>query len=274
MSGVIKRPILRYHGGKFLLAKWIISHFPKHRIYCEPFGGAASVLLQKERAYSEVYNDLDIEVVNLFKVCRERGQELITNLSNTPFARKEFELSYIKTDDEIEQARRTVIRSFMGFGSASASGRKTGFRSNSNRSGTTPAHDWKNFPEALSGIIERLQGVVIENRDAFEIIRQHDTSETLFYLDPPYTLDSRCNGQKTKSYRYEMKDEQHIELCKMLNQLKGVCIVSGYDNSIYNDLLKDWSKVKKSWFSDGAKKRVEVLWLSPNYPQHSQMKLM
>lgn len=135
-----RRPILRYHGGKWLLAEWIISNFPPHRVYVEPFGGAASVLLQKRRTYAEIYNDLDGEVVNLFRVVRDDGLRLRQMLELTPFARDEFKLSYETSDDPIEQARRTVVRSFMGFGSNSHN-KLTGFRSNSNRSGTTPAHD-------------------------------------------------------------------------------------------------------------------------------------
>ena len=139
----VGRPILRYHGGKWMLAPWIISHFPEHRTYVEPFGGAASVLLQKPRTYSEVYNDLDGEIVNLFRVVRDNGAALIEKLKLTPFARQEYRLSFETCDDALEQARRTVIRSFMGFGSnALARGIKSGFRGNSSRSGTTPAHDW------------------------------------------------------------------------------------------------------------------------------------
>lgn len=137
----LKRPILRYHGGKWRLAKWIISRFPQHRIYVEPFSGAASVLLQKPRCYAEVINDLDNELVNLFQVVRDSGHELISKLELTPFSRSEFLASYEQSNNPLEQARRTIVRSFQGFGS-NAHGRLTGFRSNSNRSGTTPSHDW------------------------------------------------------------------------------------------------------------------------------------
>src|SRR6266576_1049473 len=103
----VERPILRYHGGKFVLAPWIISHFPEHRVYVEPYGGAASVLLRKERSYAEVYNDLDSEIVNLFRVARDNGKELIRVLALTPFAREEYQAAWEATDDPLEQARRT-----------------------------------------------------------------------------------------------------------------------------------------------------------------------
>ena len=86
----ITRPILRYHGGKFIMGDWIIRHFPSHRVYTEPFGGAASVLLQKDRSYGEVYNDMDGEIVNLFRVVRSQGQDLIGLLELTPFSRDDY----------------------------------------------------------------------------------------------------------------------------------------------------------------------------------------
>ena len=121
----VTRPAMRYYGGKWLLAPWIIGHFPAHRTYVEPFGGAASVLLRKPRSAAEVYNDLDGEIVNMFRVLRSPAQarELIRLVRLTPFARTEYEDAYLSDGDPIEQARRTLLRSFAGFGADSANGR-------------------------------------------------------------------------------------------------------------------------------------------------------
>lgn len=224
------RPVLRWHGGKWRLAPWIIAHLPPHRVYVEPFGGAASVLLRKPRAYAEVYNDLDDEVVTLFRVLQDARQaaRLIALLELTPFARAEFELATVPSDDPIERSRRLVIRAFMGFGSnahaatavalkngfrshtrgVATAGRSTGFRANSNRSGTTPAQDWLNYPDALRRTVERLRGVIVEHRDAARVIAQHDGPETLHYVDPPYLPETRSPANKYdmkyRMYRHEL----------------------------------------------------------------------
>ncbi len=265
-----RRPAVRYHGGKWKLAPWIIGRFPPHRVYVEPYGGGASVLLRKPRAYAEIYNDLDGEIVNLFKVLRDQGEELIRQVSLTPFARDEFELSYMETDDHLERARRTVIRSFQGFGSAAASGKKTGFRFNSNRSGTTPAHDWANYPKALGALIERLSGVVIENTLAVDVLRAVDSLDALHYVDPPYVGSTRDGGS---DYRYEMTDEDHRALADCLKSLKGMVILSGYDCDLYRELYGGWHKVERQAFADGARARVECLWLNESAAKHQQGQL-
>lgn len=254
------RPIVRYHGGKWKLAPWIIEHFPSHKVYLEPFGGAASVLLRKERSYAEVYNDLDGDMVNLFRVARDHGDALLQRLRLTPFAREEFASAYEPTDDPVERARRTVVRAFMGFGGAAVTGKSTGFRSNSNRSGTTPAHDWANYPTALSAVIDRLQGVVLENRDAIGLLPTHDGPETLIYVDPPYVASTRDRGT---DYRHELSDAQHRSLADALHAAEGMVVVSGYPCPLYdNDLYSDWYRVERMAFADGARARVEVLWLN------------
>lgn len=260
------RPTLRYHGGKWMLAPWIISHLPQHRIYVEPFGGAASVLLRKPPAYSEVYNDLDGEVVNLFQVLRDSIQSkmLVRALYLTPYARHEFDLSYESCDDPVEMARRTVFRSFAGFSSAANGQYKTGFRSNSNRSGTAPAHDWANYPECLQVVIERLRGVVIENKDAFSVIELHDSPETVFYCDPPYVHSTRCQRSSVGAYRYELSDDDHSRLSDLLKSVQGMVVLSGYPCELYDRLYADWRCIQKTARADGARERVECLWLSPN----------
>jgi DNA adenine methylase len=272
----LTRPVLRYHGGKWRLAPWVISHFPEHRVYVEPFGGAASVLMRKPRCYAEVYNDLDGEIVNVFRLMRDpetadRLRELITL---TPYAREEFLAAYEACEEPLERARRTIAKSFMGFTSASIhdeypAGMRTrasvwkaptGFRSNSNRSGTTPAHDWSHYPDQIAQFCQRLRGVVIENRSAIEVIKTHDTHDCLHYVDPPYPMETRDKGS---DYRFELTDEQHRELGEVLRSVKGMVILSSYPSEMYAELYGDWRCIQRKALADGAKPRTECLWLNP-----------
>ncbi|MGE0232685.1 MAG: DNA adenine methylase [Flavobacteriaceae bacterium] len=260
MSGP-NRPVLRWHGGKWLLAPWIISHFPPHRVYVEPFGGAGSVLMRKQPAYAEIWNDLDGEVVNIFRVLRSPdAHRLVDALRLTPFSRCEFQEAYEADDDPIERARRLVIRSFMGFGS-NGHNRITGFRANSNRSGTTPAHDWVNYPDSLVQVINRLSGVTVESKDAKAVMAQHDGPETLHYVDPPYVFETRAD--LSKDYAHELTDGDHSELLVFLRGLAGMVILSGYPSALYDDALADWRRVERDALADGAAKRTEVLWINP-----------
>lgn len=273
----LTRPVLRYHGGKWKLAPWIISHFPPHRVYVEPFGGGASVLMRKPRSYAEVYNDRWGTVVNVFRVLRDKemAKELKRQLELTPFARDEFvdcgddQLSAIT--DPVEMARRTILRSFAGFGSASTNAAfATGFRANSNRSGTTPAHDWANYPVQIERFVERLQGVIVENKDAADVIHQHDAPSTLFYVDPPYLHSTRQMSRGNAAYAHEMNDDDHRALAATLRSASGMVILSGYPCDLYDrELYPDWRRVQRRAHGDGAVDRTEVLWLSPRASIHS-----
>ena len=274
ISNDVQRPPMRYHGGKWILAPWIVEHFPRHRVYVEPFGGGASVLMRKVRSYAEVYNDAWGDVVNVFQVLRDHGQELAELLHLTPFARDEFERTSEPTDDPIEQARRTIFRSMAGFGSAAVNGKyATGFRANSNRSGTTPARDWFNYPDHVVSFTERLRGVVIENRDAWEVMQAHDGLETLHYVDPPYVHDTRNMARGNAAYEVEMTDEQHIELLSNLRTLDGMVVLSGYRSDLYDGRLRDWTRVDRAAKADGSRDRVESLWLNPAASQYGQQRL-
>lgn len=260
----ITRPLVRYHGGKYKLADWIISHFPPHKVYTESFGGGGSVLLKKPRSYAEIYNDLDGEIVNLFKVVRDNGQQLTDKLKLTPFAREEFESAYIKSDDPIEQARKTVVKSFMGFGSTSIMEKDhkgSGFRTGSTNKQISafPAGEWPSYAENLPSIVQRMRGVLIENKDAKLIMSSHDGEETLHYVDPPYVFSTRDKGD---DYKHELSDDQHKELAVFLRGLKGKVVLSGYSSAMYDELYSGWSRVEIAALADKAKKRTEVLWMN------------
>ncbi|MDG4811895.1 DNA adenine methylase [Hydrogenovibrio sp. 3SP14C1] len=264
----VTSPIMRYHGAKWRLAPWVIQFFPKHKYYVEAFGGSAAVLMQKERSYGEVYNDLDQDIFNLFKVLRDRSQtkELIRLCELTPFSRDEFELAYEKTDCPIEKARRTLFRAYAGFGSASATKGKSGFRTDIFRNYKNPTHLWTELPGKLDMFTNRLASVQVENKNALDLIEKYDTEQTLFYLDPPYVLDTRT-ARAYGYYREEMTDDQHDQLIDLILQLKGFVIISGYDHEIYDRLLNNgWKKRQKSSrisSNRGTETRIECLWMNP-----------
>lgn len=268
----VSRPVLRYHGGKWRLAPWIISYFPEHRIYCEPFGGGGSVLMRKPRAYAEIYNDLDGEIVNVFRVLQNPMLAccLRQMLELTPYAREEFQLSYEPAADPVEQARRTIIRAFMGYSSDSATrGSDTGFRTTNFKSGRHASGDWINYPPAIETFIDRLRGVVIDNRDALELIPLIDSPQALFYIDPPYPYSTREKNSAGRAYKAEMTDEDHARLIECVKSLKGMVIISSFMNDLYTRGLEGWPMVQKSTTGQsgnghGYKVNVECLWLSPN----------
>ncbi|HVA26598.1 MAG TPA: DNA adenine methylase [Candidatus Baltobacteraceae bacterium] len=279
------RPVLRYLGGKWKLAEWIISYFPSHRIYTEAFGGAASVLMQKTPSFGEVYNDLDSEIVNVFQVLRDPtlADRLRTQIELTPFARTEFDDTYEgrgECDDPVERARRTIARAKMGYGSDSYNAkRKSGFRASANRNGTLPSHDWRNYPREIVGFVERLRGVIIENRDALDTIKYHDRADALHYVDPPYVARTRGRSQR---YRHELDDEGHRELATLLNSVRGMVVLSGYYfdskgnivNPLYDELYPGWQRIDYQTFADGALPKTESLWLSPSTSANIQPRLI
>lgn len=265
MNHPLRRPPVRYHGGKWRLAPWIISHFPQHRVYVEPFGGGAGVLLRKERSYAEIYNDLSRCIVNVFQVLRDQPDEFERLLRMTPFARDEFVAACSgEPQAQVEAARQTVLRSFMGFGSSAVTNKyRTGFRANSNRLGTIPAHDWCKYPDHVRHFAERLRGVIIENRDYRKVIAQQDGPDTLFYCDPPYVRSTRT-GANRHEYEHEMSDSDHVVFAECVRELQGMAIVSGYRCDLYDDLFRGWERVDRKTYADGARPRTESLWLSPN----------
>lgn len=263
----VSRPALRYHGGKFRLAPWLLQFFPEHSVYTEAFGGAAGVLLQKPRAHGEVYNDLDGDVVNFFRQLRGpiARAHLEVAIRETPYARVEFEEAWLPTDDELERARRLCIRAQMGFGSAGATKGTTGLRVDLKRRFTTAQQDWASYPAAIAAAGERFSGVLIENRPAVDVLQQHDGPDTLHFVDPPYVFETRVM-RKGGGYRHELSNEDHVDLLGVLVELQGIVVLCGYATELYDEALAGWRRFEtqsRISASRGTVLRTEVVWLNP-----------
>lgn len=248
--------LVRYHGGKVRMADKIIGLFPAHDCYIEPFGGGAAVLLAKPRARLEVYNDLDGDMVALFRVLRDSPDALADAVGSTPFAREEHELSYLEAADDLERARRVLVRSHFGHGSSGIH-RATGFRAAGMRAGTLPVHGWMTLPDTIRIAAERMRGVVIERRPALQVMQAHDAKDVLHYVDPPYLPETRDKG---RDYRHEMTRSDHIGLLDALRQMRGNVVLSGYASSLYDEALDGWRRIEIAARADRAAPRTEVIW--------------
>jgi DNA adenine methylase len=259
----IPRPAFVYFGGKFRLADRLIALMPPHDIYCEPFGGAASVLLRKPPALIEVHNDLSGDIYNFFTVLRSDafGPVLMEKLRLTPYSRREFEEALASEDpDPVERARAfyTIVLMSINHGAKNV---PTDF--------LFPRLDqcsdtWKIYSggiENLSLVRERLGRVVLENRDALMTIRDYDRPGTLFYCDPPYIMKTRKTGRK---YLHDMTDEDHVALAETLRSVKGMAMVSGYRCDLYDRLYEGWRRVDFQTINLASKRVTDSVWLSPN----------
>lgn len=247
----------RYPGGKARLSSWVISHFPRHKIYVEPFGGAAGVLLNKAPSPLEVYNDLNSDLVTFFSVLRdkEKAAEFIRRLRLTPYAREEYCSFYpMPEGDDIERARALIVRAGMGIGPCGAiSANSTGFSADAKKIRKN-AKGFVNRVEKMSEIAERFRSVVIEHRDALELIPHYDTPDTLWYLDPPYN----CGY----SFRYRADVDQKAML-GAFKKVSGYVVLSGYENKLYADELAGWHVETRANHNFAHQVKKECLWLSP-----------
>ena len=259
------RPVLKYFGGKWKIAPWIVEHLPPHVTYVEPFGGAASVLMRKPRSSLEIYNDLDAEVVNVFRVlrCEKDAKELKRVVKLTPFAERELIDSYEgEPTCRIERARRVVVRSFMGLVNNSIHERHPYLHKR-------PA-EWCNWPDHIERFTDRLQGVILVARPAIEVIKRWDSADTLFYVDPPYHPDSRV----LREYNHELTAEDHTELAEVLHSCEGSVVMSGYKGATTN-LYNDWRSVSRKAVAAGGKQggvnRTELLWINTKERNQTEM---
>lgn len=255
-----------WYGGKYSHLNWLLPLLPRTRHYCEPFGGSAAVLLNREPSPVETYNDLHSEVVNFFRVLRSQKEDLIEAIGLTPFSREEFEIACEPSEglSDLERARRFYILARQvrtGLAQKASGGRWAHCLLTSRAEMAGAVSRWLGSIEDLPAIAQRLLRVQIEHAPAIEVIQRYDSEETLFYCDPPYPHDSR--GDKS-AYLHEMTDKEHRSLAEVLRSVRGKVALSGYHCDILDELYGDWNCIEAPIKMCHSKKtpRQEVLWVN------------
>lgn len=253
--------IFKYPGSKWAIASWIISYFPEHHSYLEPFLGSGAVLFTKPRSPIETVNDLDGDVINLFDWIRKDPQRLADAIYWTPYAREIYDKAVEAYRTETDSFRRAVIfctKMMMGHGFRTNE-IKVGWKNDvQGREAAYAAKGWCDTPDRIKQAAERLRGVQIENRPALEVIERFNYPNVLIYADPPYLLSTRHG----KQYRCEMSEADHIDLLDALLVHKGPVLLSGYDSELYRKKMSGWYREEIGTRTQTAAKRREVLWMN------------
>jgi len=254
------KAVCKYPGSKWSIVDWIISFFPPHHSYVEPFFGSGAVLFNKPRSCIETVNDLDGNVVNLFEWIKNNPEKLAHEIHYTPYARAVYEDAFAAVpEDSLKKAVNFYIRLNMGHGFRTT-GEKVGWKNDvQGREKAYAATDWVWLPEKIMQAAERLRGVQIENRPALEIMDRFNYKNVLLYLDPPYVKGTRHG----KQYRHEMySEESHAELLEAAAAHKGPVLVSGYDSPLYREKLSGWHREEHAAYTQVVSRKTEVLWMN------------
>ncbi|HNS39454.1 MAG: DNA adenine methylase [Anaerolineae bacterium] len=274
-----KKIAFGWYGGKFSHLDWLLPLLPESQHYCEPFGGSAAVLINREPSPLETFNDIDGDIANFFRVLRDQKESLIEAIGLTPFSREEFELAIADPGEDLsdlERARRFYVRARQvrtGLAQTASSGRWAHCRLSSRAGMAGAVSRWLGAVEALPEIAQRLLRVQIEHDDAFNVIERYDSPDTLFYCDPPYPHESRGDN---KAYAFEMTDAQHRQLASLLRTVKGKVAISSYHSPLMNELYEGWTCVVAPIKTAHSIKlpRTEVLWVNYEVPQSAQGEIL
>lgn len=258
------RPPFKIHGGKYYLSKWVVEHFPEGyeaMDYIEPYIGAGSVILNKEKSPLEVVNDINEGIVQIYRALRDEPKHFIRKLKYTTYSENVFnrELKRTEFEDYMDHAFNEFVLRRMSRG-----GLKKAFAWSDRQRGGQPGdvNAWNTILGILPEIAERLSEIHVFNKPALEIITSFDDENALCYCDPPYLTETRTSQ---KAYEDEMTDDDHIELSKALNNFRGKVIISGYPSTLYNRLYQNWNMVEKQIANHASQQKkkttkTEVIW--------------
>lgn len=254
------RSILRYPGAKWRITDFILQYMPRHHSYLEPFFGSGAVLFRKAPAPIETVNDINDDVVNLFRVVQTKAAALAEAIAGLPYARQVYEDS-LQSDPEasdVKRAARFLTLVWQSYG-ARADGTNCGWKKDvAGREAAYAVRNWNRLPSWIVAAQARLKQVQIEHKDALQLIRQFNHPKVLVYCDPPYMLSTRsCKS----NYRHEMDDAAHEELLDVLNRHRGMVMLSGYANELYEAKLQGWARYDVDMVITSGIKRTETLWI-------------
>lgn len=269
------RSVLKYPGSKWNIASQIVDLIPKHHSYVEPFFGSGAVLFNKAPSAIETVNDLDSDVVNLFRCIQRDSERLARLVMTTPFSRETYDSQFEIPEgavciDAYERAANFLIRCWQGHGFRT-NGYKVGWKNDVvGRERAYALWNWYRLPDWIIDIAERLRMVQIENRPAMELIAKFNYDNVFMYIDPPYLLGTRTG----KQYRHEMTDADHEDMLKLLLESKAKIIISGYESYMYNNYLSGWKKETFSSCAEHGGTRQEVIWMNYDLGQISLFDLL
>lgn len=211
-------PIIPWIGGKRRLAKHILPLFPEHQCYVEPFCGAAALYFMKEQAGTEVINDINGELVNLYRVVKHRLEEFIRQFEWVLTSREIFkwlQITPAETMTDIQRAARFYYLQKLSFG-GKVDGQTFGTATTS-----APRLNLLRIEEDMSQAHMRLARTYIEHLPWQECVTKYDREHTLFYCDPPYW--------GTEGYGVGFGLEQYDQMAKLARTIKGKMIISVND---------------------------------------------
>lgn len=265
--------VLKYPGSKWNIASQLVNLIPTHHSYVEPYFGSGALLFNKPPSDIETINDLDSDVVNLFRCIQKDSERLARLVMTTPFSREvydnQFEADTASTIyiSSFQRAAEFLIRCWQGHGFRT-NGYKVGWKKDVvGRERAYSLWNWYRLPEWIIDAAERLRTVQIENRPALEVIERFNHSGVFQYWDPPYLLGTRTG----KQYKYEMSDSDHEDMLKKALQNKAKIMISGYESDMYNDYLFKWNKKYFISCVEHGGTRKETVWI--NYETDGQINI-
>jgi len=263
------RPVVKIHGGKYYLSKWIIDAFPQEYeklSYIEPYCGGASVFMNKVPSNNiEIINDISASLMQIYRALRDEPELFIQKVKRTTYSERVFIREKNKQgnvfDDYLKEALNEYVVRRMSRG-----GLKEAFAWSDRERGGKPGdlNAWITMADHLSLLGDRIKKCYLLNKPALEIIEVFDSKNSLIYVDPPYDPEARVSKNV---YENEMTTEDHLKLIELIKTCKSKVVISGYPSAIYRSHLKEWNCIQKKIANHSSQKKTkpiktECLWVN------------